>query len=108
MPENINKCKVCGIIPQVRINNPSDYQTCIKTFKGMTDVGELELVYATCPLDKIILNGKFYTRKLFHQFRCKTCGAYYGMYVDATQGGEIRRNVKAFNPDDYETKKDNG
>lgn len=93
------------MIPLVMIHNPAEYAMCIDSFQRMIDKGEMELVYAICPLDMIIDDdGKFYTRKLFHQFRCTSCSTVYGMYVDATQGGEIKINDKIFDPDEYEEK----
>ena len=99
------RCEQCDMIPLVRIHNPNEYIMCIESFNRMIVKGEMELVYATCPLDQIIdEQGRFYTRKLFHQFRCTNCSAVYGMYVDATQGGEIKLNDKIFVPEEYEEK----
>ncbi len=93
------------MIPLVQITNPGDYILCLETFQAMVNKGDLELVYATCPLDTVIdEQNRFYTRKIFHQFRCTNCNAVYGMYVDATQGGEIKMNDKIFVPEEYETK----
>jgi len=93
------------MIPIAQIHNPQEYMICIDSFGRMVEKGEMELVYATCPLDTVIdEQGRFYSRKLFHQFRCTSCGTIYGMYVDATQGGEIKINDKIFDPDDYQAK----
>ena len=99
------RCEQCEMIPVVRIHNPTEYMMCAESFARTVAKGDLEMVYATCPLDRVIdEQGRFYTRKMFHQFRCTGCGTLYGMFVDATQGGEIKINDKVFDPDDYEEK----
>lgn len=99
------RCQQCKMIPIVQIHNPAEYVMCMDSFMGMVAKGDMEMVYATCPPDSIIdEQGRFYARKLFHQFRCTGCGTIYGMYVDATQGGEIKINDKVFDPNDYDEK----
>ena len=94
------RCAICAQIPLVRIHTPQEYMMCLDSFMRMINAGELEITYQTCPLDEVIKHGKFYTRKLFHQFRCGACGCIYGMYVDAAQGGEIRQNDRVFVPEE--------
>ena len=56
------RCEQCEMIPLVRIHNPNEYIMCIESFNRMIVKGEMELVYATCPLDQIIdEQGRFYT-----------------------------------------------
>ncbi len=99
------RCDQCELIPIVQIHNPAEYTLCVESFLRTVIKGDLEIVYASCPLEEVIdEQGRFYSRKLFHQFRCTKCGTIYGMYVDATQGGEIKINDKIFDPDDYEDK----
>jgi hypothetical protein len=100
------RCAICGDIPLVRIHNPQEYMLCLDSFMRMVNAGNISIVYQTCPLDEVIVDGKFYTQKLFHQFKCPACGAIYGMYVDATQGGEIKMNDKVFIPSEYESVKE--
>ncbi|MCD7742192.1 MAG: hypothetical protein LUI06_08315 [Ruminococcus sp.] len=99
------RCDDCKEIPLVKIHNPQEYMLCMDSFMRMVNHNKVEIVYQTCPLDQVIKDGKFYTRKIFHQFRCNTCGCIYGMYVDATQGGEIKLNDKVFNPSEYDSPK---
>ena len=95
------RCAVCGNIPLVQIHNPQEYMLCLDSFMRMVNAGDLTIVYQTCPLDEVIKDGIFYQQKLFHQFMCPACGFIYGMYVDATQGGEIKQNDKVFVPQEY-------
>ena len=95
------RCAVCGNIPLVQIHNPQEYMLCLDSFMRMVNAGDLTIVYQTCPLDEVIKDGKFYQQKLFHQFKCPACGCIYGMYIDATQGGEIKQNDKVFVPQEY-------
>lgn len=97
-----DRCVFCGDIPLVQIHNAQEYMMCLDSFMRMVLADQLEIVYQSCPLDKVIVDGKFYKRKLFHQFKCPVCGCIYGMYVDATQGGEIKLNDKVFIPEEYE------
>lgn len=100
------RCVICGQIPLVKIHTPQEYMLCLDSFMRMVNQKNLTIVYQTCPLDEVIRDGKFYQRKLFHQFKCPACGCIYGMYVDATQGGEIRQNDKVFIPGEYEGRGD--
>ncbi len=79
----------------------------IEAFANMVKAGYLEPCYMSCPLDMIILpSGEFYGDRLFHQFRCTSCGTVYGMLVNTHLGGQIKINEKAFDPDDYPDKPD--
>ncbi len=42
------------MIPIAQIHNPQEYMICIDSFGRMVEKGEMELVYATCPLDTVI------------------------------------------------------
>ncbi|MCD8094741.1 MAG: hypothetical protein LUE12_01235 [Ruminococcus sp.] len=102
MASEKDRCIICGDIPLVRIHTPQEYMMCLDSFMRMVNADDLKIVYQTCPLDKVIVDGKFYTRKLFHQFQCQGCGCIYGMYVDAEQGGEIKLNDEIFYPGNYD------
>lgn len=96
------RCVLCGDIPLVQIHNPKEYMLCLDSFMRMVLSDRVSIVYQTTPLDEVIVDGKFTRIKNFHQFKCNGCGCYYGMYVDATQGGEIKQNDKMFVPEEYE------
>ena len=84
------------MIPLVRIHNPNEYIMCIDSFQRMIDKGEMELVYATCPLDSVIdSEGRFYTRKLFHQFRCTNCSSVYGIRYSCPRSTRKRTGSNA-------------
>lgn len=99
MPE---RCVVCGSIPLVKIHTPDEYRMCLESFIRMIMADQVSVVYQTTPLDKVVVDGKFTRVKNFHQFKCNACGCLYGMYVDATQGGEIKQNIKMFILEEYE------
>ncbi len=101
MANENKRCAICGKIPLVRIRTPQEYMMCLNSFMSMVLADDLEIVYQTCHLDEVIKGGKFYQQKIFHQFKCPACGSIYGMYVDATQGGEIKMNDKIFIPEEY-------
>lgn len=99
------RCEQCKDIPITEIRLPEDYRNCIISFRRMVAAGLLETVYETCPLDNIVDDkGRFYSEKIFHQFRCTKCGTIYGMLVNTHNGGQIKINEKAFDPADYADK----
>lgn len=95
------RCFFCADIPLVKIRTPQEYMALLDGFMRMVRADRLEIVYQSCHLDEVIVDGKFYKRKLFHQFKCPACGCIYGMYVDAAQGGEIKMNDRVFIPEEY-------
>lgn len=95
------RCKQCEKIAVTEVKKPVEYVLSVESFNQMVRAGELEIVYQTCPLDKIMVDGKFFAEKLFHQFRCTKCGTIYGLFINTTCGGEIKINDKIFNPADY-------
>ncbi|SDA12260.1 hypothetical protein SAMN02910447_00565 [Ruminococcus sp. YE71] len=101
MADESKRCVICENIPLVTIHNPQEYFLCLDSFIRMVMHNDLEIVYQTCPLDKVYVDGKWYKRKIFHQFKCPACGSIYGMYCDVAEGGEIKMNDKVFIPEEY-------
>lgn len=96
------RCEQCEKIPVCDIRTPEEYMLCVSCLARELLAGNVEMVYQTCPLNKIMdEDNKFYAEKIFHQFRCTKCGTIYGMLINTHKGGQIKINDKIFNPDDY-------
>ena len=96
------RCDQCKKIPVCDIRTPEEYMLCVSCLARELLAGNVEMVYQTCPLNKIMdEDNKFYAEKIFHQFRCTKCGTIYGMLINTHKGGQIKINDKIFNPDDY-------
>ena len=100
------RCPICENIPLVEFHNPLEYMMAVNAAENMLRQGNIEMIYQTCPLDEVMdKDGKFYSGRIFHQFRCAMCGTIYGMLASPLAGGgEIRINSKPYDPDDYKDK----
>lgn len=98
-------CKQCEKI-KLRDSIPDvmEYGDVIRQFKEMTDAGELEVTYQTCPFDWVFGDGsRFFAPRMFHQVRCTSCGTIYGLICDTRIGeAQLKTNPRVFNPNDYE------
>ena len=95
-------CDTCKIIPEAEIPDKANYFIAMKTLTAMVNAGDMELVYASCPLENIFdEKQQFRAQKYFHQLRCKDCGMIFGVFYNTKAGGQIKINSKIFNPDDY-------
>lgn len=101
------RCEQCKNVPLVEIHTPEEYFMCVNSLAAMVRAGMAEIVYQTCPLDRILDDQKrWYSEKIFHQFRCTKCGTIYGMLINTHNGGQIKINEKIFDPSDYPSKKE--
>lgn len=97
----MSRCEKCEMIPLIDITSPVDYAAALQSFAGMVTAKEMEIVYQSFPIELLLRPAIIKKYKFFHQFRCKTCGTIYGMFMNTRAGGQIKINDKVFNPADY-------
>lgn len=104
-------CNVCEKIKlKDSFKDVAEYAETVRLLDGMVKNGELEAAFLSCPFDRVFGNPDtgeiaFYSRKMFHQVRCKKCGTIYGLICDTMLGdGQLKINSKVFNPADYPDK----
>ncbi len=100
------RCPICENIPLIEFKNPLEYMLAVNAMRNMLESGNIEMIYQTCPVEEIMdKDGKFYSARIFHQFRCSMCGTIYGMLANPLAGGgEIKINNKPFDPAEYADK----
>lgn len=95
-------CEKCRPVHLGSIIDPGQYILCLNSFLKMQRDGDMELAFASSPIETILDGESHWTRnKYFHQFRCTHCGMIYGMLYNINTGGQVIINHKVFDPADY-------